>query len=226
MSGGSLPAVVIGSLFCLNAAASGCGGSMAFSDKSALVITGEPPAPPPEPKPEPPPKPKRVEVTQDKIVIKDKIQFDTNKTTIKPESDDLLGEIVSVIKENPQLKKISIEGHTDSDGSDSYNLKLSDGRAHAVMDWLVAHGVEAERLSAKGFGEQKPIAENTTAEGKEQNRRVEFLITEQDTVTKTYEVDPKTGKKKEVQAIDGLALQPPDARDGDATFRWEFQIKG
>ena len=81
--------------------ASGCGGTQVFSDKSALVITGEPP-PPPKPvvkeEPPPPPKPKRVEVTADKLVIKDKIQFDFNKTTIKPESDDLLDEIVSVIK--------------------------------------------------------------------------------------------------------------------------------
>src|SRR6476659_2162887 len=92
--------------FALLGLGAGCGGSMAFSDKSSLVIKGEPPAPPPPPKvaePEPPPKPKRVEVTQDKIVIKDKIQFDTNKTTIKPESDDLLDEIVSVIKENPNI---------------------------------------------------------------------------------------------------------------------------
>lgn len=179
--------------------ASACGGTQAFSDKSALVITGTPPAPPPPPvaKPEPPPKPKRVEVTADKIVIKDKIQFDFNKATIKPESDDLLDEIVSVIKENAFIHKVSIEGHTDSDGADAYNLKLSDGRAKAVMDYLVAHGIEATRLSAKGFGETKPIASNDTDDGKEQNRRVEFLITEQDEVKKTVEIDPKTGKEIE-----------------------------
>jgi OOP family OmpA-OmpF porin len=146
-------------------------------------------------KPEPPPKPKRVEVTADKIVIKDKIQFDTNKTTIKPESDDLLDEIVSVIKENAFIHKVSIEGHTDSDGADAYNMKLSDGRAKAVMDYLVAHGIEGARLTSKGFGETKPIASNDSDDGKEQNRRVEFLITEQDDVKKTVEIDPKTGKE-------------------------------
>lgn len=177
-----------------------CGGTIAFSDTSSLAIVGDPPAPPPPPKeePPPPPKPKRVEVTADKIVIREKIQFDLNKATIKPESDELLGEIVAVFKENPQIKKVSIEGHTDDQGADAYNQKLSDQRAKSVMDYLVGKGVEASRLTAKGFGETKPIASNATEEGKEQNRRVEFIITAQDDVTKTYEVDPKTGKKKEV----------------------------
>jgi outer membrane protein OmpA-like peptidoglycan-associated protein len=181
---------------------SACGGTQAFSDKSALMIVGTPPPPPPPPvvKEEPPPKPKRVEVTADKIVIKDKIQFDTNKTTIKPESDDLLDEIVSVIKENAFIHKVSIEGHTDSDGSDSYNMKLSDGRAKSVMDYLVAHGIDAARLTSKGYGETKPIAKNDTDDGKEQNRRVEFLITEQDEVKKTVEIDPKTGKEIDAKA--------------------------
>jgi OOP family OmpA-OmpF porin len=68
------------------------------------------------------------------------------------------------------------------------------------MEYLVSHGIEAGRLTAKGFGESKPIATNDTPEGKEQNRRVEFLITEQEELTKTYEIDPKTGKRREVEA--------------------------
>jgi OOP family OmpA-OmpF porin len=182
--------------FALAAIAGGCGGTQAFSDKSALVIKGEPPPPPaPVVKEEPPPKPKRVEVTEDKIVIHDKIQFDFNKATIKAESDDLLNEIVSVIQEHSFIHKVSIEGHTDSEGADNYNLKLSDARAKSVMDYLVAHGIDAARLTSKGWGETKPIASNDTAEGREENRRVEFLITEQDTVKKTVEIDPKTGKE-------------------------------
>jgi outer membrane protein OmpA-like peptidoglycan-associated protein len=181
-------------------ALSACGGVIAFSDTSSLAIVGDPPAPPPPPKeePPPPPKPKRVEVTADKIVIREKIQFDLNKATIKPESHELLGEIVDVFKENTQIKKVSIEGHTDDQGADAYNKKLSDQRAKSVLDYLVGKGVDASRLTSKGFGETKPIASNETEEGKEQNRRVEFLITEQEEVTKTYEIDPKTGKKKEV----------------------------
>lgn len=180
-------------------ALAGCGGTMAFSDKSSLVIMGEGPPPPPPAEPPPPPPPKRVEVTADKIVITEKIQFDFDKTTIKPESNGLLDEITQVIKDNPQIKKISIEGHTDGDGSDKYNLKLSDGRAKSVMEYLTSHGVDAGRLNAKGFGESKPIASNDTPEGKEANRRVEFLITEQEEVKKTFEIDPKTGKRREIE---------------------------
>jgi OOP family OmpA-OmpF porin len=177
----------------------GCGGTMAFSDTSSIAVVGTPPAPPePVAKPEPPPPPKRVEVTADKIVIKEKIQFDLNKATIRPESNGLLNEIVEVMKENPQIKKVSIEGHTDSNGSNEYNTKLSDERAKSVMGYLTSHGIDAARLTAKGWGEAKPIDDNTTDAGREQNRRVEFLIVEQDQVKKTYEIDPKTGEKKEV----------------------------
>lgn len=167
---------------------------MAFSDSSSIAVTGDPPPPP---KAEAP-KPKRVEVTADAIVITEKIQFDFDKATIKPESHGLLDEIVAVIGQNPHIEKISIEGHTDSDGSDKYNLKLSDDRAKAVMTYLTEHGVGIDRLTAKGFGESKPIASNDSDDGKEKNRRVEFLITDQAVVTKTYEVDPKTGERKEV----------------------------
>jgi outer membrane protein OmpA-like peptidoglycan-associated protein len=174
-----------------------CGGATAFSDTRSLVIQGQPPAPPPPPEP-PPPAAKRVEVTADKIVIREKIQFDFDKATIKAESNGLLDEITSVVKDNPQLRKISIEGHTDSDGADAYNAKLSSGRAGAVMAYLVSHGIEPERLSAKGHGESKPIASNDDADGKERNRRVEFIITHQDKVETTYEIDPKTGERKAV----------------------------
>jgi len=190
--------------YTLALALSACGGTMAFSDTSSLVIVGDPPKPPEPPKeePPPPPKPKRVEVTADKIVIHEKIQFDLNKATIKSDSHELLGEIVDVFKENSHIKKVSIEGHTDDQGTDAYNKKLSDQRAKSVLDYLVGKGIEAGRLTSKGHGESKPIASNDTEEGKEQNRRVEFLITEQDEVTKTFEVDPETGKKKEVKEDD------------------------
>ncbi|MCB9760160.1 MAG: OmpA family protein [Alphaproteobacteria bacterium] len=119
----------------------------------------------------------RVKVKADRIEISDKIYFESGKATIKRSSYSLLDEIATVIKANPQIKKIRIEGHTDADGSDVANLKLSQDRAKAVMDYLVEAGVEAGRLSSAGFGESVPIADNDTPEGKAQNRRVEFLIT-------------------------------------------------
>ena len=177
-----------------------------FDDATALNVVGDPPplpAPPPPPPPEPEPvpdPPKRVVVENNKIVIGEKIQFDFNKATIKPESDSLMQEIINVIKENPHIKKLAIEGHTSSEGSDKYNLKLSDKRAKAVMDYLVKKGELAkEMFTAKGFGEGKPIAEESTEEGKEKNRRVEFNITEQDVTRKKVSIDPESGEKTVVE---------------------------
>jgi outer membrane protein OmpA-like peptidoglycan-associated protein len=82
--------------------------------------------------------------------------------------------IVQVLKDNPEIK-FEVGGHTDSDGADDYNLKLSQQRADAVKDQLIKMGIEAARLSAKGYGETKPISDNTTFEGKANNRRVEFV---------------------------------------------------
>ena len=174
-------------------------GPTVFEDASALTVVGDPPPPPPKPKVVVE-KPKRVVVEDNKIVINEKIQFDLDKATIKPESDSLLQEIIKVIKENPHIKKIAIEGHTSSVGSDKYNLKLSDKRAKAVQDYLVTKGeLPKEMFTAKGFGESKPIAEESTEEGKEKNRRVEFNITEQDVTRKKVAIDPESGEKTVVE---------------------------
>lgn len=121
--------------------------------------------------------PRRVIVTLERIEILDKIFFDTNKTTIKAVSHPLLGEIAAVLNRNADITRIEVAGHTDSDGKDAANLKLSQGRAQAVVDWLVNEGkVDPSRLYAVGYGETKPIETNATAEGKATNRRVEFVI--------------------------------------------------
>ena len=183
-------------LLLLSLAAAACG-PIVFEDSTALPVEGTPP-PPPEPEPEP--EPKRVEVREDKIVINEKIQFEFNKARILPESDSLLAEIAKVIKENPQIKKIRIEGHASSEGNDDYNLKLSQKRAEAVRKWLVDRGgIPADMLVAKGYGETRPIASNDTEEGREKNRRVEFTILEQEVTRKKVEIDPKTGQEKVVE---------------------------
>ena len=82
-------------------------------------------------------------------------------------------------KEHPNIKKIRIEGHTDSDGKAKYNKNLSQGRANSVMKFLAGSGIDLGRMEAVGFGEDKPIADNKTDEGKERNRRVEFNIIDQ-----------------------------------------------
>lgn len=110
----------------------------------------------------------------DTRIVTHGINFDYNKATIKPESMGTLNMIVQVMKDNPDLK-FEVGGHTDSDGDDGYNLKLSQQRADAVKSQLIIMGVAAERLTSKGYGESKPIAPNSTEEGKANNRRVEFV---------------------------------------------------
>jgi outer membrane protein OmpA-like peptidoglycan-associated protein len=104
------------------------------------------------------------------------IYFDFNRATIKPESRPALDDAARTLKDNPTII-VEIQGYTDSQGSDEYNLKLSDQRASSVVDYLVHnYGISTTRLTAKGYGEAKPIAANDTDSGRALNRRVEFVI--------------------------------------------------
>ena len=102
------------------------------------------------------------------------ILFDVNKSTIKAESMGTINEIVKLMNEHADLS-FRIEGHTDSDGEEAYNQKLSEERAASVKSLLVDSGIDASRLETVGYGESKPIDDNTTPEGKANNRRVEFI---------------------------------------------------
>lgn len=123
-----------------------------------------------------PPPPARAAIAKGKIELKEKVFFDTGRTTIKPESHALLDDVAAVLGDHPEVKRVVIEGHTDNRGSAAANKKLSQGRAEAVRAYLVDKGVAADRLEAKGFGQTRPIADNKTAKGREANRRVEFTI--------------------------------------------------
>ncbi len=121
-----------------------------------------------------------VTVTKDKIEIKKQIKFATGSHKIVgKESEQILDEVAQALKDNAQIKKIRIEGHTDSQGNDASNLKLSDRRANSVMSALIKRNVDPARMEAVGFGETKPIATNSTAGGRAENRRTEFNIVEQ-----------------------------------------------
>jgi outer membrane protein OmpA-like peptidoglycan-associated protein len=102
------------------------------------------------------------------------INFDTGKSTIKPESKQIINQIVEMMKANPGLK-IGVEGHTDNVGNPKSNKTLSDERAKAVVTAIVAQGIDTKRLSAAGYGQDKPIADNKTEEGRAKNRRVELV---------------------------------------------------
>ncbi|NQT78161.1 MAG: OmpA family protein [Bacteroidetes bacterium] len=111
---------------------------------------------------------------QDGKIVATGIRFDVGKATLRPESMGIINTIAKMMKEHPEIK-FSIEGHTDDDGDLDANQKLSEERAKTVMDKLVSMGISADRMSTKGFGESNPIATNNTAEGKANNRRVEFV---------------------------------------------------
>ena len=118
-----------------------------------------------------------VVVTKTKIEIKQTIFFEFNKATIKRVSFGLLNEVAQAMKDNPTIK-VEIQGHTDSVGRDRSNLKLSQKRAESVKAYLTKQGVDFERMVPKGYGETVPIADNRTKDGRAENRRVEFVITE------------------------------------------------
>ena len=102
------------------------------------------------------------------------INFDTGKATLKSDAAEVIDEIMAALKSKTDLK-IKLEGHTDNVGSAESNKKLSDDRAKAVMAAIVAKGIDKGRLSAEGFGLEKPIADNNTDEGRAKNRRVELV---------------------------------------------------
>jgi outer membrane protein OmpA-like peptidoglycan-associated protein len=102
------------------------------------------------------------------------INFDIDKATIKPESQSIVDQIAKMLKDNPKLN-VSIEGHTDNTGTPAHNKTLSQQRADAVVAALVKQGIDAKRLSAVGWGQDKPIADNRSEEGKAKNRRVEIV---------------------------------------------------
>lgn len=128
--------------------------------------------------------PKQVRVTTKEIVILHQVQFLFGQwgigETVDPVSDDLLTEVRDVIVQHPEIKKIEVQGHADDVGTPGYNMQLSQARANAVKAWLVARGIPASKLIAKGYGSTRPIAKNDTAEGRQKNRRVQFVILQQD----------------------------------------------
>jgi OmpA-OmpF porin, OOP family len=107
------------------------------------------------------------------LMANGQINFEVNKSVIKDTSTELLAKIASALTSCPDVK-VEVGGHTDSDGSDAYNLRLSNDRANAVLKALVGAGVVRARITAKGYGETVPVAGNDTQENKAKNRRLEF----------------------------------------------------
>ncbi len=120
--------------------------------------------------------PRAVRIEAGMIKILQRIEFDTNRATLRPTAEPILEEVWQVLGVNPQITKVQIGGHTDSRGPDQKNMTLSQQRAETVMRWLTDHGIEPERLEARGFGESVPLVEGNDETAWQTNRRVEFKI--------------------------------------------------
>jgi outer membrane protein OmpA-like peptidoglycan-associated protein len=135
-----------------------------FGDTIAFEIAGSPPPAP------------RVAAVPSQIVLREMVQFASNSDEILSVSHVVLDEAAAEILGEPRIRRIRIEGHASADGNDTHNFELSGRRAEAVRAYLVEHGVAADVLVAEGFGENRPIADNASPEGRELNRRVELHV--------------------------------------------------
>ena len=154
------------------AAAGGVGGAILGTILGHLIcdpVETPPPPPPPPPVAKPAPPAPGTKITEIKGP-----QFDFNKSTIKPEGQRRLDDVVRLMRDNPGLK-VEAVGHTDSVGSDAYNLKLGERRARSVASYLTEQGVSPSRIDIRSEGKARPVASNATAEGRAENRRVEIL---------------------------------------------------
>ncbi len=124
--------------------------------------------------------PALAKVTAEKIEILEKVFFDLGKATIKPESFPLLDEVAGILRDNPDIRKVQVEGHTDNRGKAATNRRLSQARADSVKAYLVSKGVDEARLSAAGFGPDRPLDPANNDQAWDLNRRVEFVILERD----------------------------------------------
>ncbi|HLK10201.1 MAG TPA: OmpA family protein [Candidatus Binatia bacterium] len=129
-------------------------------------VAEQPPAPPPPPPP-PPPAPTKIETLSGP-------SFDFNKATLTPEGRSHVDHAVQVLQANPSMRVV-VEGHTDSIGSDAYNMRLSGRRAETVRDYMVEKGISASRITTRAMGKKDPVASNATAEGRAKNRRVDII---------------------------------------------------
>jgi len=162
-------------------------------DKPALALASDEPLsqdepdevpPPPEVAPEPRPSPWLAGPTQPddahlsggELLVEAPIAYETGKRTLTPESDPALARVAAFLQAKPEVTLLRVEVHSDSMGSSTANLALTQARAHAVTKALVALGVSCRRLIPVGFGEDRPIADNATAEGRAKNRRTSFFV--------------------------------------------------
>jgi outer membrane protein OmpA-like peptidoglycan-associated protein len=160
-----------------------------------------------------------VEVVDSQLRLLRGIEFESSEATISEVSIPILEAVLQMLEQHPEVRKVIVEGHCDSQGSIDFNTGLSQSRATAVMDWLVARGIDPSRLRARGLGPARPIDTNDTPEGRQNHRRVEFHIVETEETgaggqasgvvppPRAAEVDSSDGNKSEPAATDAEVAQ-------------------
>lgn len=156
-------------------AAADCDGALKPVAAPPPVVAPPPPPPPPAPPAPPPPPPPPPAPVSEKVTFAADAFFDFDKATLKPEARAKMDDLVDKTK-GIALEVVIAVGHTDSIGANAYNQKLSTARANAVKDYLVSKGIEKNRVYTEGKGENQPVADNTTREGRAKNRRVEIEV--------------------------------------------------
>jgi len=146
--------------------------------KASVNVGPEQPPPPPPPATTPAPAPAPAPAPQ-YITISDRIEFETNNSVLLPKSWPILDQVAGTLTQGTHIQLVEIQGHTDDTGDAGKNLLLSEDRAKSVRAYLISKGVAAERLSVRGFGATVPLGSNSTPDGREKNRRVEFRIVKQ-----------------------------------------------
>ena len=140
----------------------------------------------------PTPKQSKVQVSAKEIAIKDQIQFALDSAVILPQSFGVLSEVADTLIRHADIRRLEVQGHTDNSGTAEHNRTLSEERAEAVRAWLVQHGVGADRLAARGYGQDNPLVPNVTAGNRSRNRRVQFIITDKAAAAPAPPATPST----------------------------------
>lgn len=149
--------------------------------KARVQVQAKTPAPEPPKHEEPAPPPEQPKAGE-QIVLPEMIEFETDSATIRETEKTLsaLNKLAEVMKTHPTITKLRIEGHTDNRGKAKHNEKLSQARADSVARWLADHGVDASRMTTKGFGSKRPLVANDSEEHRQANRRTEYYVDEVD----------------------------------------------
>lgn len=149
-------------------------------ESPVIAIVGHPPMLPevPEPPPPPPPPPPKALLGTGVVELQEPVEFGDKDPALTEEAGAVLDEVALILQDNPWITKLSVEVHTDRNGSGGANRKLSRNRAKAVVAYLVAQGIDEARLEPRGWGESKPLSEEEGAEADAVNRRVDLIVLE------------------------------------------------